>query len=104
MKLKENLENAISDIVKEFENKHECELEYWVSDDITGIACFGDVLFLNLSDICFDIFTNQPKELIFKWIYDCIDYPDQNINFKSYSMGLRFEDLKQKEDYKDFAG
>jgi hypothetical protein len=101
MKLKENLEKAVSDIVKVFEKKHGCRLQGWVADDVTGIADFHDIMFFNLSDICHDIFTDQPKGLIIQWNEECVENYPQDINFRSYCMGLRFDqpqDTKIKED------
>ena len=93
MRLKDNLEKATMDIVKAFEKKQELSLEHFVCDDVTGIACFGCVFYFNISDICHDIFTEQPKELIVNWLYDCIDNPELTINYQSYCMGLRFKDI-----------
>ena len=98
MKLKENLEKSVSAIVKVFEKKHGCRLQGWVADDVTGIADFHDIMFFNLSDICHDIFTEQPKGLIIQWNEESVDNQDQNINFRSYCMGLRFEQLQEKKE------
>jgi len=94
MKLKENLEKSVSAIVKVFEKKHGCRLQGWVADDVTGIADFHDIMFFNLSDICHDIFREQPKGLIIQWNEECVDNQDQNINFRSYCRGLRFSQLE----------
>ena len=92
--LKDNLEKSTMDIVKAFENKQDVGFEYFVSDDVTGIACFGDVLCFNISDICHDMFTEQPKGLIIDWLYSSIDNHYSSINYQSYCMGLRFEDVE----------
>lgn len=93
MRLKDNLEKATMDIVKAFEKKQEMYFQFFVADDVTGIACFGDVLYFNISDICHDIFTEQPKGLIVEWLEDCLDNPELTINYQSYCMGLRFKDI-----------
>lgn len=41
-----------------------------------------------------DLRTNQLALLILQWHNDCVDNHEKNINYKSYAMGLRFEDLK----------
>ena len=92
-KLKENYEKAVNAYIDEFCKKQGCYLEYWVSDDIGGIACFGDYAFFNFDEIRHDIDTKQPVGLIFDWIYDSVDNENKTINYKSYCMGLRFEDV-----------
>lgn len=93
--LKQQYENVIDKYIKAFEEKHNTSLEYWVADDKTGIACFGDCAFFNLSDIIYDIDNIIKPDLIFQWIYDCVDNEGKTLNFQSYSKGLRFEDIKE---------
>lgn len=95
--LKKQLKNAVNEIIKAFEEKQEMNFEFFVDDDITGIACFGDVLYLNISDIWYDLLTEQPKGLIIDWIYDCLENENKTINYRSYSMGLRFKALKNNK-------
>ena len=52
IQLRKCLDQIIDLYVAEFEKKHETYLEYWVADDKTGIASFGDNFF-NLGDIVF---------------------------------------------------
>lgn len=92
--LKKNLEYSINEIIETFEKKQGLTFDFFVSDDCIGIAHFGDILYFNVSDICYDIFTNQPKGLICHWLYDSVDNKDKDINYKSYCMGLRFEDIE----------
>ena len=69
----------------------------WVADEIGGVLeCAG--FYFNFQDVVWDINSNQPKELILKWIEDCLDeQKTQNgiINYFSYSKGLRFTDLNK---------
>lgn len=90
MDLKDNLEKATMDIVKAFEKKQDMYFQFFVADDFTGIACFGDILYFNISDICHDVFTEQPKGLIVEWLEDCMENEKQTINYQSYCKGLRF--------------
>lgn len=90
MNLKNNLEKATMDIVKAFEKKQDMYFQFFVADDVTGIACFGDILYFNISDICYDVFSKQPKGLIVEWLEDCLENEKQTINYQSYSRGLRF--------------
>lgn len=94
MGLRDKLNSVLKEYIRKFEEKHDCRFEYAVSDDLTGIISFGDIYFFHISDIIFDIDTNQPKGLIFEWMSDCAENQHKIINFRSYAMGLRFEDLK----------
>lgn len=86
-KLRKCLDGVIDLYVAAFEEKHDCYLEFWVADDKTGIACFGDHFF-NLGDIVYDIDNNCPKYFIFDWQNHQIENGSK-VNFKSYLMGAR---------------
>jgi hypothetical protein len=90
-------EQATSVLIESFCKKHECDIEYIISDDVTGIYCIGDA-YLSLSDIYYDMKTNQPKDFIFDWFWKSVEFKTNNpdgayINYKSYCMGLRYEQL-----------
>ena len=92
-KLRKAFNSVVSLYINEFEEKHDCYLEYWVADDTTGIASFGDHFF-NLSDIIYDIDNNCPAREIFHWQDHCVEkkMDDENAitpNFKSYLGGIR---------------
>ena len=72
--LKERYEKIIDEYVKLFEKKHNVELEFWVNDDKTGIACFVGVYYFSASDIIYDINNNLPENMIFGWLEDNVDY------------------------------
>ena len=94
--LKEKYENVVDEYVKRFENKHDLILEFWVNNDSTGVACFGDIYYFTISDIIYDINNKLPKGLILKWIEDSVDFYEQkgqSINLHSYFKGLRYGDL-----------
>lgn len=89
--------------VQKFCNKQKIDFDGWVSDEIGGIASFACQYFLNLSDIILDIKTKQPKGLILDWQSESVDFnmlkeEKQYISYKSYTMGLRYSNLKLKED------
>ena len=92
MTLKEEFEAAAHKIIKAFEKKQDLEFQFFVGDDVTDIAFFGDVDFFNFSDIYHDITTDQPKGLIKEWLYDKMD-GENYINYKAYCMGLRHEKI-----------
>lgn len=101
-KLRFRLEQAIKEYISAFEDKHEVEMEFPVSDDITGIICFGDTRYFNISDIIFDIDNNLPQGLILQWNDDTSDHnlmkdSPEYINLKSYAAGLRYEDLNKEK-------
>ena len=85
--------------IKAFEKKHDIISDGWVGDEIGGIASFACQYFFNLSDIILDLNTKQPKGNILNWQSEDVDFnmfneKQQNINYKSYTMGLRHEHLK----------
>lgn len=105
-KLKQKLaeyEKNCNAIVEIFAKKQDLEFDYWIGDEVGSIAVFNDhCYFFNLSDIIIDLETDQPKSLIMKWNDDglefneLIDYSKRKyINYKSYIMGLRLEDLNE---------
>ena len=54
-KLKQQYDQIIDQYIKIFEKKHGLEFEFFVGDDNSGVACFGDVFYFNISDILFCI-------------------------------------------------
>ena len=96
-KLKKEYDKVINDFIKLFEEKQGVCFEYWIADNIGGIACFGDILFFNLDDIVYDLTSNQPKGQIIDWVYESIYNEDAKLNYYSYSKGLKFSDLKKKK-------
>lgn len=91
--LRKCLDKIIDLYIDEFCEKHECYLEYWVADDTTGIACFGDNFF-NLGDIVYDVDNNCKARDIFNWQNHEVEkaMDDENckkVNFVSYLRGLR---------------
>lgn len=99
-KLKTEYDIICNTFVEKFAKKHGLEFEYWIADEVGGIAEFTANYFFNLSDIILDLTTNQPKEFILEWHDDEVDYnmdfeEPRYINYKSYIMGLRQKDLKR---------
>jgi hypothetical protein len=84
-------ENACNSIIKAFCKKQGVEFDGWVSDEVGGIAQFNMQYFFNISDIVLDLKTRQPKGAILSWQDENID---DDINYKSYTMGLRVKDIK----------
>ncbi len=87
---------VVEKYINKFVKKHGYEFSNWVSDEVGSIACFIDQYFFNFNDIRYDIDNNIKKVLIFRWQDDGVeDGGKNNINFKSYIKGLRYEDLKK---------
>jgi hypothetical protein len=99
-KLKTDYDIICHTFVEKFAKKHDIEFDYWIGDEIGGIASFIDQYFFNISDIILDLTTNQPKYSILIWQEDELeqsmntDIP-RYINYKSYTMGLRQKDLEK---------
>ncbi len=95
MKSISEIDRAIGKMIAEFEIKQESNFEFFVGDNPTGIASFGDILCFNISDIYYDLKSNQPKGRIIEWLYESLEHENQTINYRSYCMGARFENLKK---------
>ncbi len=99
-----DFQRSVSLLIEMFCKKQETYVEHIVNDDITGIYCIGDCFF-NLSDIFYDIKENKPAGLIFEWqnyvtdknlsIKD--DTEKIYINYHSYCMGARVEQIIKKQ-------
>jgi hypothetical protein len=98
--LKIKYDNVCNEYVRRFCEKQEIDFDGWIDDEVGGIASFISQYFFNISDIIFDITTNQPVGLIFDWQSDGVDFnmfkdKTEYINYNSYIMGLRYIDLKK---------
>jgi len=97
--LNRQYEFVCNEWVQKFCNKQQIDFDGWVGDEIGGIASFACQYFFNLSDIILDLNTKQPKGNILNWQSEDVDFnmfneKQQHINYKSYTMGLRHEQLK----------
>ena len=79
----EMVNNALEQLIKDFEAKQEHEFEYAVNDNLLDILCFGDYFF-NIYDIYIDLFLNIPKGVIFEWQDWCKENQETTINLESY--------------------
>jgi hypothetical protein len=96
--LKKQYEFACNEYVQKFANKQQIEFDGWVANEIGGLAIFSSQYFFNISEIVLDINSKQPKGLIIQWQNDGVDFnmcndKNETINYKSYTMGLRYEQL-----------
>lgn len=88
-----------NEFATKFANKQGLVFNGWIADDVGGVAVFADQYYFNLSDIILDIIGKQPKGFILQWQDDGVEANINskfisNINYKSYTMGLRYEQLK----------
>ena len=79
----EMVNNALEQLIKDFEAKQEHEFEYAVNDNLLDILCFGDY-FYSIQDIWTDLFLNIPKGVIFEWQEYCVENKEMKINLESY--------------------
>jgi len=103
--LNKQYEFVCNEWVQKFCNKQQIEFDGWVGNEIGGIASFACQYFFNLSDIILDLNTKQPKGNILNWQSEDVDFnmfneKQQHINYKSYTMGLRHEQLNNSSNEK----
>lgn len=67
----------------------ELDFDYWVSDVIGGVACYGDV-FIDADDIVNYYRLEYTPDEFLDWFYSTLE-AKQYINMKSWKMGLRYE-------------
>lgn len=88
--MKDQLKKALEKYIKEFSKKHDLTFEFAVNDNLLDVISFGSVYFFSIDDIVFDIDTNQTKGLIVQWLEESLESKNQEINYRSYAKGLRF--------------
>lgn len=93
-----NFEVAVDRLLIEFCEKHDLSYKFSVGNDSVDVFLISNYFF-SLSDIYFDLKSNQPKGKIIEW-YDYLLDNEVNINYYHYCMGLRKEQLIKKV-YKD---
>lgn len=84
--------------VSEFEKKQELDFDYWVADEVGGMADFSSSYFFSLQDIVYDMDTEQPAGRIIDWQHYTVENEVQ-INYKSYCRGLRPKKEEKKGEY-----
>lgn len=91
----EKYKKSCGNVIKTFEEKHDYQFNYWVGDEIGGIAVFNEQYYFNLNDIIYDIENDVEKGSIFEW-HDYIvenlmnNKYNYSINFKNYLKGCRY--------------
>jgi len=86
--LRKTYENSVKEYLSQFIIKHDFpELEFWVGDEIGGIAQIGDYYF-NFQDIKLDIDDNIPEPTILDW-YEYSVENEIKVSFKKWLDGRR---------------
>lgn len=91
--LKQNYDKACNEYIEYFSKKQYMQFEFWVADEVGGVACFGDYFF-SMTDIILDIESAQPTGFILDWQNEISDQDPTDdksifINYRSYIKGLR---------------
>lgn len=99
-KLKSDYETAVMNYVEFFIIKQQCDFEYWIGEEIGGVAEFSDYFF-GFSDIQYDVDNEVEKGLIYKYQDYCVATENTKMNYKSF-LKLR-PDLKRIDSEVDYG-
>ena len=91
--MRDKLKKIMKKYIKVFEKKHDMYFEFAINDDYLGILSFGDIYYINASDLVYDIDNDLPKSLILDWMNDNLENKDNYINLHAYANGLRHSDI-----------
>jgi len=91
--MRKELDKIIKKYISEFEKKNNLVFEFAVDDDLLGVLSFGSVYYFNTSDVIYDIDNDLPKGQIIEWLESNLE-KEKFINLKSYSKGLRHNNLQ----------
>ena len=98
MKQLKEYDRICNELVEIFTKKHNLEFDYWVSNEVGGIASFSQYYLFCFEEIVFDLKNNAPQGLIVQWYNETVKYITESgnntkINFGAYKMGFRYEHL-----------
>lgn len=92
--LRKKYEKIVAEYVKVFSEKHGIDLDFWVSDQIGTVACFGDYFF-DFETIRLDIDYDIHQQHLFIWYEGSIKENSKTINYKTYlSKPIKQKNLK----------
>lgn len=101
-KLLDRYHSACEGLVKAFCKKQGIDFDHWIGEPYE-VGCFADYFF-NMNDIVYDLASDQPKGLIIQWHDNDLEHnagldTDKriHINYKSYAMGARYEQLNKQQ-------
>jgi hypothetical protein len=82
--LQEDYIKAVDAYIKEFEKKYEVELDFWVANNVGGVAMFGDEYY-DFTDIKYVIDNNIKYKYLYDWYYFLCEFGQKcHINLPSY--------------------
>ena len=90
-KLRDDFRSVAVRYVERFERKYSLKLEFWVADDVGGVACFGD-WFFSFDDIRYDIDHRLNENVIMDWHQANVDQ-GARIGLIAWSKGFRHKDI-----------
>lgn len=90
--MRQNFETAVADYVAALLEQFDwvATYGYWVADDCTGIYCYGDEYFINLSDIVYIVDHGVTFETFATWYEysnNAHEFGLTHINLQSWCMG-----------------
>ena len=89
-----DFEVAVDSLIMEFFENHYLSYDFCVCNDSIDVFSISH-FFFSLSDIYFDLKSNQPKGKIIQW-YDYLLDNEVEISYYAYCKGLRKEQLSKK--------
>ncbi len=96
--LRKKREAIVGEYLERFIKKEGYEFDGWVAEEIGGVASFIEQWFIGFDDIVYNIENKRPVGEIWEWLEYNLDLgTGQNINYYSYSKGLRIDKKLQKK-------
>lgn len=86
--LKAEYERICNAYIEEFTAKQGHEFDYWVGNEVGGVASFIEQYYFNMADIAYDLHNSCKKGLIFKWQDYCLEH-DCQWSYHQYVLGFR---------------
>ena len=86
--LKTEYERICNAYIEEFTAKQGYEFDYWVGNEVGGIASFIEQYYFSMADIAYDLHNECKEGLIFEWQDYCIDN-DNQWSYRQYVLGFR---------------
>lgn len=91
-------ETICNEIVEKFAKKQDYSEWYWIGKQVGGAIDFNQSYTFSFDEIVLDMKTKQPKGFIQQWQDDSLEFNQERehwqwINYNSYIMGLRYDEL-----------
>jgi len=78
--------NVVNTYIAAMEKMTDYDLEYWVADDIGGVAVFADFYFFSFDDIRLFVDHKREADDIFRW-HECTAEHGAFMNYSTWIMG-----------------